>query len=224
MENSAPLISCICITNNSPLSLQRSLACFETQDYPNKELIISYPKNDYLTRFIVDQITSISDITISRIEHSENENLEITRKNILAIASGDFLCTWNPNSWHNTNRLSLQYEAIKNTQFIASILTHITLFDIKSKQAYFSNHFIFEETLLFDKRTLRWKESSSGYLSDNNLLFHIKNSPYSYIYIISDTNRNNERESSPILSELPTADETTNQEIYEITSLEFYRL
>lgn len=67
MKKSLPLISCICITSNRSTLLQRALACFERQDYPMKELVISYPENDFLTKRVVEQIEELSTIKMAHL-------------------------------------------------------------------------------------------------------------------------------------------------------------
>src|SRR5688572_3738294 len=52
---SFPLISCVCVTRNRPNLLQNVIACFLSQTYPNKELVIVYEDDDVATKVFLKQ-------------------------------------------------------------------------------------------------------------------------------------------------------------------------
>lgn len=154
MNSSLPLISCICFTENHPLILQRAISCFEKQDYPNKELVISYPDDDFLTKNLIDQIAIISDISLIRIERSGNENHNTAKNEVIKAATGQYICIWDDHSWYHKSRLHDQYHPISSGSFKASILKHLIFFNYSSKKSYSSPLHHWEESLLCEKNIL----------------------------------------------------------------------
>lgn len=234
MKEHYPLISCVCITNKRPLLLQRALSCFETQDYPNKELVISYPESDFSTRILIDHIASISDIKIVRITRSELEKLGTSRNNAIATANGEFICTWDDDDWYGNNRISYQYEIIKHSPFKASICTNIVVLHFKNKKTCYSGSRLWEGTLFCAREVLvRYpyldKEKGEAEaliyrLSADNILFPILDEPYLYIYIFHGQNCWSENYFNIHFYNSLPLEESTQKDIEELTSLENYVL
>jgi hypothetical protein len=193
MNYKHPLISCICITGNRPLVLQRAIICFSRQDYPNTELLISYPEEDILSKTIIDQMISVSDLKITTMSRPAHEKLSLTKNQAIENCNGDYICFWNDEHWHHVNRLSDQYIVIKDSPFKASILMHILLFDFNTGQTYHSAYRDWQETLFCEKKALleaafididREEDSSIiHFLSYKNILYHFTEVPHLYIYI-----------------------------------------
>lgn len=220
MENSAPLISCICITNNSPLSLQRSLACFETQDYPNREIVISYPEKDLSTKNLVDQISLISDIVILRIESTEGESPDTTRNRAISAANGRFICIWEDKDWYNIGRLSCQYQAIASTKCKGSIFANIILFDFENKRAHSCNRQVWQESLFIEKKAINEQQ----FAGDKLLLCKIINQPHNYISIYQKKDYKDDSYFHVLIKKSIRIEEHIEKEISELTSLENYVL
>lgn len=135
-----PLISCICITQDRPSLLLKAIVSFDTQNYPNRELVISYPKQDIETKKLIDSILELSDMRILRIEREENESLGTARNNSIEKCNGDYICLWDDDDWYHGRRLAHQYNTmLVNGQFRdASILTRVMLFDATTQKGYLS--------------------------------------------------------------------------------------
>ncbi|AOM76058.1 glycosyltransferase family A protein [Pedobacter steynii] len=233
MNCSNPLISCICITSNRPITLQRALACFQRQDYPNTELVISYPEDDLLTKAVIDQIESSSIIRLIRIIHPKEEQLMLTKNTAINAAGGDFICIWNSDHWHHVNRISDQYRVLKNSPFRSSTLMHILLFDFKNQQTFYSAYRNWEETLLCEKQILLQAiymdiERTNDhpvlhFLSAKNLLYHISESPHLYIYVYYHHNRFDEAHYQNCFFQSVLL-EDINETVQDVVNMDYYLL
>jgi len=234
MENLDPLISCICVTSNRPLLLQRAIACFERQTYRNKELVLSYPKGDLPTKNVVEQICAISDMPLVILERPDEENLGTARNHAIEAANGEFICIWDDDDWYHNDRLRCQYDSIKGSPFKACIFLSILLYDFESKEAFFSPYRMWEGTLLCDKETLskqlyldkeRGEDTAVVFsLYAHNMLYNILEAPFMYIYIYHGNNTWGESHFNSYFLESQPMEEKINKQVENLTNLEFYQL
>jgi glycosyltransferase involved in cell wall biosynthesis len=200
MKLTHPLISCICITNNRPLLLQKAIACFVSQNYPNKELVISYPKNDYSSQLVIKEALQNEDGHIVQIERDTEESLGNARNYAIAKCNGDYVCLWDDDDWYHSSRLSYQYNSMQTIGqgYQASILSRIILYDSLTKKAYFSFSYTWDGTILCRKEILlqnQYANRNQGedthvitFLSGRKLLYQIDDVPFLYIYIYHGQN------------------------------------
>jgi len=225
-----PLISCICFTDNQPLVLQRAIACFEKQDYPNKELVISYLKDDLLTKNLIDQIEIISDINIIRIERSGHEDQNTAKNDVIIAATGEYICIWDDHSWHHKSRLHDQYQVINSGNFKASILKQILFFNYSSKKSYSSPFYHWEESLLCERKLLLQQITDHRQwevfwvfddLIPKQALYEINDKAHLIVHICHESNSSPED-----IGQIQHWPEAThlNQNIIELASLEYYLL
>lgn len=230
MNSSFPLISCVCFTENQPLILQRAIACFEKQDYPNKELLISYPEDDFLTKNLIDQIANISDISLIRIERSGDEDHNTAKNEAITATTGQYICIWDDHSWHHKSRLHDQYHAISSGSFKASILKHLVFFSYNSKKSYSSPFYHWEESLLCEKDVLLQQIKTQNQwevfwvfddLIPTQALYEIKDKAYLIVHVCHESNTGPED-----ISTIHNWPETThlNPSLTDQTNLEYYRL
>jgi glycosyltransferase involved in cell wall biosynthesis len=234
MKKQDPLISCICITKNRPLFLQRAIACFERQEYLNKELIISYPSNDLATKSIIDQIEELSDIHIIRLEHDEQEKLGTSRNKAVLAANGTFVCFWDDDDWYSQKRISSQFSVLRKGPFKASILMNVLIHDDEIKESYYSLYRYFHGTLLCEKKILTETHCSDTdkremdhvipYLLSRNVLFHITEKPDLYIFMYHGNNALGEANFNYDLLQSILLDQDLNKQVLEITNLKNYHL
>lgn len=234
MKTQDPLISCICITKNRPLLLQRAIACFDMQDYPNKELVISYVVNDLATKSIIDQIEQLSEIKIIRLERTEQEKLGTSRNNAVLAANGAFVCFWDDDDWYSNDRISQQFSVLNDGPFKASILMNVLIHDDEIKETYYSLYRYFQGTLLCEKETLLQTSCSDTdkremdpvipYLLSKNVLFHIIEKPSLYIFIYHGNNALGDANFNYDLLQSILLDQELNQKVIEVTNLKNYHL
>lgn len=194
-----PLISCICITSNRPVLLQKAINCFKSQNYLNKELIISYPKNDNSTKKLITQEQNEM-LKILAIEREQDISLREARNQAIKESNGEYVCIWNDDDWYHPSRISYQYNSIQNKRdgYQASILTRILLFDETKKAAYSSFNCTWEGTILCSKVILMQNQypiNDNGedshliqFLSSRKQLLLLDQAPFLYIYIYHGKN------------------------------------
>jgi glycosyltransferase involved in cell wall biosynthesis len=211
MTKNYPLISCICITNNRPELLQKAIECFESQNYPNKELVISYPQKDHLTKQVISTQEK-SNIRILAIEREDEESLGNARNQAIIKCKGEYVCIWDDDDWYHSSRLSFQFNSMqeRGQGFQASILTRILLYDTTTQQVYLSFPYSWEGTILCRKVILlqnQYKNSNIAedshvvsFLSSRSMLFKIEHVPYLYIYIYHGNNTWNYKHFESFLS------------------------
>lgn len=199
MAQTYPLISCICITNRRPVLLEKAISYFISQNYPNKEMVISYPKRDKLSRELIKNYQN-QEIQLISMEREEEESLGYARNQAIAKSNGDYVCTWDDDDWYHSSRLSFQFNSMqtKGSGYQASVLTRIILFDVISQQAYLSFPYTWDGTILCKKEVLM--QNQYGYtnkaedthvikfLSSKKMLFHIEDAPFLYVYIYHGKN------------------------------------
>ncbi|MGY0036924.1 glycosyltransferase family 2 protein [Pedobacter sp. NJ-S-72] len=200
MNSTYPIISCICITYNRPFLLQGAIHCFEAQNYPNKELVISYQVNDALSKQVIDELSYNETLKIKLIERPIDESLGNARNYAIAKCSGDYICMWDDDDWYHPSRLSFQFNSMQiiGQRYQASVLSRILLYDNTSKKAYFSFPYTWDGTVLCRKEILlqnQYANSNRGedthvitFLSGRKLLYQINDSPFLYVYIYHGTN------------------------------------
>ena len=195
-----PLISCICVTYNRPEMLKRAIACFEAQNYPNKELVISYPKKDETTRKLLNEIQHNPELNIIKLERDNDESVGNARNIAIAKCKGDYICVWDDDDWYHPSRLSYQFNSMKTNGvgYNASVLTRVLLFDNTAQKAYLSFPYHWENSLLCRKEIIlqnQYSHANRGedthiikFLDSKRFLYHIDNAPFLYVYIYHGEN------------------------------------
>ncbi|WP_158799618.1 glycosyltransferase family A protein [Pedobacter sp. L105] len=200
MKATYPLISCICVTNNRTALLKRAIACFEAQNYPNKELVVSYPDDDHQTKELIQQVSKNEELKILRIERSSEESLGNARNVAIDKCTGDYICIWDDDDWYHASRLSFQFNSMQTLGqgYQASILTNILLYDATTKKAYLSFPYTWDGTMLCRKSIIAQNQYAHSnkaedthiikFLDSRKILYHIADAPFLYIYIYHGEN------------------------------------
>lgn len=194
-----PFISCLCVTRNKPLMLQRVINCFRNQSYRNKQLVIVYEESDELTGGFLHGFTWEESIKLVKVPDKPVKLPLGTLRNLsLEHADGDYVCQWDDDDWYDPDRLSVQMDALLKAGRTACILSQWIVFDAVSSKAYLSNRRLWEGSILCRKDILQnrsYPEISKGedtevidYLLRNNLLTVIHDMPELYIYTYHGAN------------------------------------
>lgn len=148
-----PLISCICITKNRTELLNMSINSFHQQSYPNKELIISYPKDDKNTARLIDNLLKITSINIQKLERSNEDSIGMARNNAIKNCNGEYICMWDDDDLYYPTRIEDQYNSINVTgeKFESSILLRILFYEATARKAFLSYQSYWACTLLCKK-------------------------------------------------------------------------
>jgi glycosyltransferase involved in cell wall biosynthesis len=192
MTNDKPLISCICITKNRSKLLRRAIECFRNQELQGNELLICYPQSDVQTQTLITVYKGDSQILF--VERPNDMTLGNARNHLLYKCRGSYICIWDDDDWHHPQRLSKQYNSIKNNvrQYQGSILTRIFLYDYTTDLAYLSFSYPWDGTLLCRKEILLqnpYANRNKGedthvvpFLHSRGIINFIQDEPTLYIY------------------------------------------
>jgi len=195
MSSNYPLVSCICITSNRPKMLESAINCFISQDYPNKELVISAPLGDLATKELLKKYSTDPVNDVLFIERDPEESLGNARNEAIYQCNGVYVCIWDDDDWHDQKRLSAQYESLQSStqRLQASVLMRIILYDCSTHLAYLSFSYHWDGTLFCRKEMVLQNQYANRdkaedthlipFLEGKRLLSHIDESPFLYIYI-----------------------------------------
>lgn len=192
-----PLISCLCVTRNRPEYLARTIRCFLSQTYQNRELIVIYPEADERTAqcLRVFESPQIRSYGINR----PGATLGELRNFSIECARGDYVCGWDDDDWHNPQRLQRQFAALASSKKGACVLARMFIYDSLHQKAYLSCERLWENSVMFDKAEagqlgIRYPHLNTREdyglvhaLIEKNLLYPV-NDPTSYIYHITGAN------------------------------------
>lgn len=190
-----PLISCICITRNRPKQLLNAIADFSNQSYLNKELVVSYPKTDVSTKNLIEKILKISQFKIIWIEREKGKSLGEVKNEAIKSANGEYICIWDDDDCHHSNRLTHQMNGLKSNgeAHQASILTSVILYDQLIQVAYLSFVYNWSGSLLCQKKIITAHPYLATdrledidlirFLESEKLVYHIEDSCFLYIYV-----------------------------------------
>jgi glycosyltransferase involved in cell wall biosynthesis len=182
--------------------LLKSVLSFDQQNYPNTELVITYPRTDEVTRSIVARLKQISDIKILGIERNPGETIGTARNNAVAKCNGDYVCMWDDDDIYFFSRIADQYNLLQGNgkYFQASVVSQIILFDSGKGEAYLSFPYHWGGTLLCRKDHFLAHPCINSnqfecspvinYLHQNNLLLQSDFNPQLYIYVYHGQNKN----------------------------------
>ena len=182
-----PLISCICVTAYRPEFLLKAIIGFDTQKYPNKELVISYPEDDQESRDLVKNVIEASDLDIVVVERIPSLSLGMARNEAIAKSNGDYVCTWDDDDWYSERRVHHQYNhmLMVKQKREASILTNVMLYDGPNDQAYLSSTYKIAGSLLCKKSIiLEHPYEDSSTIEDASLIRYLVSSKY--LHLIAD--------------------------------------
>ncbi|WP_158799617.1 glycosyltransferase family A protein [Pedobacter sp. L105] len=197
---SLPLISCICITDNRPEFLKKAISCFYAQNYVNKELIISYPENDRISKQLVQDLLQRLVIKIVPIERPSDYSIGKAKNHAILNCNGDYICTWDDDDWYHSDRLMVQYHTMRGQESFkqASYLTHIFLYDTINQIGNYSFPHYWSGSLLCNKDIILqipYTDSNVGedlpilqFLTSKNLIHQQADVPFLYIYVYHGKN------------------------------------
>lgn len=199
MNNQSSLVSCVCVTRNKPVLLERAIECFLAQTYENKELIVLYEDDDAATEaFLGKGFAPGSGIRVFRVPAYPKMTLGELRNAAIKIARGEFVCQWDDDDWYHMNRIELQYRSLFNEGRHGSILTQWLVYDCLTATAYLSNIRLWEGSILCRNRVLQEKAyedkplgedtATIEYLAARNSLWLLNEMPNLYIYVYHGSN------------------------------------
>jgi len=184
-KNLYPLISCICITANRPDFLLKAIIYFDAQNYPNRELVISYPENDHNTKDLMKAILQNSFMNLIIVERRAELSLGMARNDAIANCNGEYICIWDDDDWYREVRLMYQFTILRSMRQKreASILTQVILYDRTRGQVSISDSIGWSGTLLCRKEiVLAYPYLDTNCSEGKELLRYLATSQYLHYY------------------------------------------
>lgn len=141
-----PLVSCLCVSLLRP-ELERAIACFRAQSYPNRELVVVHEKPyDPLRRLL--QARDIREIVV---EGGAKLLLGQLRNVAIASSIGEYLCNWDDDDWSASLRVETQLATAQRELRRACALERWTVYDAESGRVAISRRRIWEGSLLWHR-------------------------------------------------------------------------
>lgn len=191
-----PLISCLCIAQFDSKLMLKAIISFEEQDYPNKELVISYQHGDENVKEIALKTREFSVNNIVIVSRPSHLSRSEAIKDAASFCHGVYVCLWNEEDCYHPMRIKYQYNNMQiNGQYReASIMSNIFVYDTKTKKSYISystqcfgtllcNKLLLQQNTISDN-DLKWNLNLIDSLASRKLLHYITDFPALYICII----------------------------------------
>ena len=178
----------------------QALECFESQNYINKELVVSCLKQDQSTKGIIKVFQQNTNLNIQILEREPEDSACTAKYKAIQKCHGDYICFWDDNNWHHSSRLSFQFNSIQRIGYgyKASIMMRVFLYDHMTKLSYLSLNQPWDQTLLCKKEMILHNQIVNenrlidmdviALLESKKLLAHIDESPFLYIYSYHSNN------------------------------------
>jgi glycosyltransferase involved in cell wall biosynthesis len=112
MTTSLPLVSCVMITANRGQLVRRSVQCFSSQTYKNKELVVIDDGTEDLEPIL--QELAPGQFKYLRLQKKDGQNLGFLRNVGLDEATGAYIAQWDDDDWYHPDRLSIQIAALES--------------------------------------------------------------------------------------------------------------
>lgn len=125
-----PLVSCIMPTCSRPAFAARAVQYFLEQDYPRKELIIldDSPGGPSM------QIAENEGVTY--LHQEGRRSLGDKRNSAIERSSGDVILHWDDDDWMHRRRISLQVDALRESDCDISGVDRMLFYDLRSRRMW----------------------------------------------------------------------------------------
>lgn len=226
------MISCICVTRNRPLQLERVINCFRSQTYIKKELVIVCENDDKGT---IDYLNNVNDKNILKIviNIEPKKTLGELRNIGIKKCNGTFFCQWDDDDWYHYQRLEKQMKILEKNNKKACVLSQWIIYDIQEQNCYISSRRAWEGSLLCNKKYFIEKikydnlEKGEDTPAINKLLKHneltiIDNVPYLYIYQYHGNNTWNRKHFESLIKHSTKCNKKYSKIIYNILEKNIY--
>ncbi|WP_090558543.1 glycosyltransferase family A protein [Pedobacter hartonius] len=193
-----PLISCLCVTHQKPHLLARAIACFLSQSYPLKQLVLVYEDTDLATSLYVEELKAVADIKLIRANSANIKKTLGELRNIAVLeADGEYVCQWDDDDWYHCDRVFCQLQALQQSGKPASILERWLIFNEVENKIYYSHKRLWEGSIMCRKDIFLLRTYSAvskgedtaiiDFLNDHDYL-SVLDAPHLYVYVYHSRN------------------------------------
>jgi glycosyltransferase involved in cell wall biosynthesis len=138
-----PLISCLTValaTVERFAFLRRSIASYQRQSYPNRELVVVLNGGDEDTRRCIQQhVGTLEDPSIRVVDIRGVLSLGELRNESVRCSNGSIICQWDDDDLYHPQRLQYQYETLNSSGGDAVFLRDVMQLFTESRQIYYTN-------------------------------------------------------------------------------------
>lgn len=188
------LVSCLCVTRDRVPMLRRAIACFLSQTYVPRELVIVYESDDSATR---DFLAALHEPTIRAVEVPAHPKLPLGRLRNLSLeaARGRYVAQWDDDDWYGPQRLAAQIAAVRDSGKDGCVLIRWLMYDEATGTAYLSHLRAWEGSLVAVRNAIPpYPEQAKG--EDTPVVTAMLNEgrltgldrPRLYVYVYHGTN------------------------------------
>jgi glycosyltransferase involved in cell wall biosynthesis len=153
VKQALPLISCLCPSRGRPALLAESIACFQAQTYPHRELLLLLDPDDAGSLALVAGIHDPRIRCIYRADHAAL-HIGVLRNLTLKAARGTWIATWDDDDWQAPERLAAQWAALAGSGRKACVLWQVIVQDMLADRMYLSEQRAWEPSILVEKTVL----------------------------------------------------------------------
>jgi glycosyltransferase involved in cell wall biosynthesis len=111
-----PKISCTMVTKNRFDLLKKSLLCYLSQNYTNKELILVSQSDQECNLSISKLLTSLGRQDVHLFEVSSSLSLGQMRNLSVDLSTGEVICQWDDDDLYHPDRLAHQYNILRSDE------------------------------------------------------------------------------------------------------------
>lgn len=99
------LVSCVCISRGYLDHVAATIRCFESQTYPEKELVVVH-------QGISDEAIGLFEKAGARVRHVPDVALGLLRNIAAEESQGTYVCNWDDDDWSAPDRIEVQLKAL----------------------------------------------------------------------------------------------------------------
>lgn len=112
IDHGIPVVSCVMVTCGRPDLVKKSIACYLSQTYPNKQLVVASQGNEENNQKINSFIKNLRRNDIIFQDAPKNLSLGSLRNLSIELATGDLICQWDDDDLSHPNRIVSQYRML----------------------------------------------------------------------------------------------------------------
>lgn len=145
-----PLVSALLVTKDRPFAAIKSIECFLSQTYPNKEMIIIDEGGNKLQK----EVQKLNEPTILYYRNDKETSLGKLRNRSINLAKGEYICQWDDDDLFHPRRIEYQIGVCLNYSADACfLLREMVLVDGKKSLAISDNR-LWEGTIMAKKSSV----------------------------------------------------------------------
>lgn len=179
--------------------LLRAIACFKTQTYKNKELLVMFETDNKGIQSVIEQEKNeAGNIRFIEVPITQKLSLGELKNKAIELAVGTYFCQWDDDDWYACDRLQIQMEAMLKDAAQVCFLGHWIFYDSIKATAYLSFRRNWEGSILCKKSIVNneYKYVPLAKLEDTPFVNKISEifpvtqviKPSTYIYIYHGNN------------------------------------